>query len=60
MNEASPTSSQAALTDLAAARTTSRPWSGSGSRSMMTRSGRARCSTVEVQAWKVTVDRLAR
>jgi len=44
----------------AAARTTSRPWPGSGSRSRMTRSGRARCSTVEVQAWKVTVARLAR
>ena len=55
-----PTSSAAFRTALAAARTTSSSWSGSGSRSMMTRSGRARCSTVEVQAWKVTVDRLAR
>ncbi len=34
-----PTSSDAFLTALAAARTTSSSWSGSGSRSMMTRSG---------------------
>jgi hypothetical protein len=60
MNGVRPISWQAVLTARAAARTTSRPWSGSGSRSMITRSGRARWSTVEVQAWNVTVARLAR